>query len=96
MTSEMFVVVAVMLALVVLALWMGGDRVIPCGDRQGLDSLLGDQTGHVDGPEGGGGCIVPTASAWTAAAVGAVIPFVAWLGSIAVRARRGDPVVTPD
>ena len=88
MTTEMFVVVAFMVGFVVLALWIGDDRVIPCGERQGLDALLGDQAGHVDGPAGGGGCIVPTASAWTAAVIGAVVPFVGWLASIRMRARQ--------
>ncbi len=88
LTTEMIVVVVLMLATVMIALWLGGDRVIPCGDRQGLDVLLGDQAGHVDGPFGGGGCIVPTAAAWTAAIGGALVVMVVWFGSIFMRVRR--------
>lgn len=55
--------------LALVALGLGSDRLVPCQERAGLDQLLGDQLGHVDGPSGGGGCIVPTAIAWTGAAV---------------------------
>lgn len=55
--------------LALIALGIGSDRVVPCQERAGLDRLLGDQLGHIDGPSGGGGCVVPTPFAWTGAAV---------------------------
>lgn len=83
-------ILVVVLAVVVawLALLLGDDRPVPCGQRRGLDALLGDQLGHVDGPEGGGGCIVPTAGAWTAALVGATLPVVVWIASLVARRPR--------
>lgn len=74
------VVVGVVLAGIALAL--GGDRLIPCGSERGFDALLGDQVNHVDGPVGGGGCIVPTAAAWGAAILGLLTPLlvcIAWI-----------------
>ncbi len=57
-------------------LWIGDDHMIPCNASRGLDGLFRDQFGHVDGPEGGGGCIVPTAASWAMAMAGALTPTV--------------------
>jgi hypothetical protein len=76
--------------LALIALGIGSDRVVPCQERAGLDQLLGDQLGHIDGPSGGGGCIVPTPIAWTGAAVvfGATIV----VGTVAAtRIAKGGP-----
>lgn len=67
------------------ALALGGDRVVPCDSRQGLDALLGEEGGHVDGPEGGGGCIVPTAGSWTAAVLVTLAPTIAVGGYLVTR-----------
>ena len=86
--AEAVVVVVAVVVAVWLSLWLGGDRLVPCDERRGLDSLLIGQGGHVDGPEGGGGCIVPTAGAWMAAVVGATLPLLVWAASVAARLRR--------
>lgn len=70
---------AVGLLLGAAALALGGDRVVGCQSVRGLDALLGDKISHVDGPEGSGGCIVPTAGAWMTAAAATFAPLVAWL-----------------
>jgi hypothetical protein len=59
------------------ALMLGGDRVIPCSSRSGPDAWLGDEVNHIDGPEGGGGCIVPTSSAWVTALIAGLLPLAA-------------------
>ena len=85
---EALAVAVLVVVAVSLAPWLGSDRLVPCGQRRGFDALLGGQGGHVDSPEGGGGCIVPTAGAWTAAAIGAALPVIIWAGSPAARHRR--------
>ncbi|MGK2948646.1 MAG: hypothetical protein ACSLFP_08740 [Acidimicrobiales bacterium] len=69
-----------------LALALGGDRLVDCGSLRGLDALMGGNASHVDGPEGGGGCIVPTTAAWTTAIVAALAPLAIWL--LACRSTR--------
>lgn len=78
------------LMLAVGALALGGDRVVPCDSREGLDALLGEEGGHVDGPDGGGGCIVPTAGSWTAAIVVSLAPSVAFGGLIFTRRQSHE------
>ncbi len=85
---EALAVVSIVVVAISLALWIGNDRLVPCGQLGGLDALLEGQGSHVDGPEGGGGCIVPTGGAWTAAVIGAVLPVIIWGGSLAARHRR--------
>jgi hypothetical protein len=83
------IVVALLVAGVLLggvALALGGDRLVDCGSLQGLDALLGDNVNHVDGPEGGGGCIVPTAASWSGAIVAVLAPLTLWL--LLQRTRR--------
>jgi hypothetical protein len=75
------IVVALLMAGMLLgsiALALGDDRVVDCDSLRGLDALLGDNVGHVDGPEGGGGCIVPTAASWSGAAGVALAPLTLW------------------
>lgn len=62
-----------------IALVVGGDRLVDCGSLRGLNALMGDNMNHVDGPAGGGGCMVPTTAAWTAAIVAALAPLAIWL-----------------
>jgi len=69
--------VGVLLGAIALAL--GGDRLVDCNSLRGLDALMGDNVNHVDGPEGGGGCIVPTTAAWATAIVAAIAPLAIWL-----------------
>lgn len=75
-----------------LALFLGADRLVPCGEKRGLDALYFD-LGHVDGPPGGGGCIVPTAGAWTMAVTVAALPVVVWIASIIARNRRSNRII---
>lgn len=70
------------------ALTLGGDRLVPCDQVRGLDAVLDDGT-HVDGPEGGGGCVVPTSGAWGFAIILAAVPPVALLAKLA-RTKAGD------
>jgi hypothetical protein len=85
--SMLIIALLVVSALLALGgLRLGGDRVIPCSARRGLDAIFGGQFGHVDGPPGGGGCIVPTTRAWALALVLGLAPL--GLGATVAIARR--------
>jgi hypothetical protein len=90
MVGAFVLLVVLGLALALGALALDGDRLVPCGSRRGLDAAFGDQFGHVDGPAGGGGCVVPSSPSWALAGFALALPPVVGVAYFS-RRKRPEP-----